>query len=174
MWPEMHSNWHTSISLNNQVIFGTQPCCNKKVIFCQTKRYISTPILTSLTLIFDFADVSINAQFHLRERLAPWSLPTTRSSSKSHLFPTRIIGTWKQRAVMCQALTLDTSLVLSQVLTLRSVLPLARHTSLPGRPIHIEHYLDIFVKHSATLQIMHKIISAQISTNAYSRIHTAE
>ncbi len=51
---------------------------------------------TSFTLILDLADVSRNAQFQLRERLLPWSLPTTRSSSKSHLFPTNIIGTWQK------------------------------------------------------------------------------
>ena len=48
---------------------------------------------TSLTLILDLADVSRKAEFHVRARPCPWSLPTTRSSSKSHLLPTRIIGT---------------------------------------------------------------------------------
>lgn len=51
--------------------------------------------LTSLTLIFDLAEVSKKAQlFHWRARFWPCSLPTTRSSSRSHLFPTRIMGTW--------------------------------------------------------------------------------
>lgn len=51
--------------------------------------------LTSLTLIFDLADVSKKAQlFHWRARFCPCSLPTTRSSSRSHLFPTKIMGTW--------------------------------------------------------------------------------
>lgn len=52
-------------------------------------------LLTSLTLIFDLAEVSKKAQlFHWRARFWPCSLPTTRSSSRSHLFPTRIMGTW--------------------------------------------------------------------------------
>lgn len=51
--------------------------------------------LTSRTLIFDLAEDSKKAQwFHCLARFWPCSFPTTRSSSKSHLFPTRIIGTW--------------------------------------------------------------------------------
>ena len=49
---------------------------------------------TSLTLILDLAEVSRKAQFQLRARFCPWSFPTTRSSSKSHLLPTRIMGTF--------------------------------------------------------------------------------
>ncbi|KAF3861135.1 hypothetical protein F7725_001390 [Dissostichus mawsoni] len=49
---------------------------------------------TSLTLIFDLAEVSKKAQLlHCRARFCPCSFPTTRSSSRSHLLPTRIIGT---------------------------------------------------------------------------------
>lgn len=52
-------------------------------------------VLTSRTLIFDLAEDSKKAQwFHCLARFWPCSFPTTRSSSKSHLFPTRIIGTW--------------------------------------------------------------------------------
>ena len=51
--------------------------------------------LTSRTLIFDLAEDSKKAQwFHCLARFWPCSFPTTRSSSRSHLFPTRIIGTW--------------------------------------------------------------------------------
>lgn len=51
--------------------------------------------LTSLTLIFDLAEVSKKAQLlHWRARFWPCSFPTTRSFSRSHLFPTRIMGTW--------------------------------------------------------------------------------
>lgn len=50
-------------------------------------------LLTSLTLILALAEVSMNAQLNCRARLTPWSLPTTLSSSKSHLLPTSTIGT---------------------------------------------------------------------------------
>lgn len=50
--------------------------------------------LTSLTLIFDLAEDSRKAQLlHWRARFWPCSFPTTLSSSKSHLFPTKVIGT---------------------------------------------------------------------------------
>lgn len=50
--------------------------------------------LTSLTFILLLADVSRKAQeFHWRARPTPDSLATTRSTSRSHLFPTRIMGT---------------------------------------------------------------------------------
>jgi len=83
-------------------------CSAKVITYCQTKlfhqlkyvtRYYSVCYanrrhqFTSLTLIFDLADVSRKAEFHWRARPCPWSLPTTRSSSRSHLLPTRIIGT---------------------------------------------------------------------------------
>lgn len=56
-----------------------------------------TFVLTSRTLIFDLAEDSKKAQwFHCLARFWPCSFPTTRSSSRSHLFPTRIIGTWGQ------------------------------------------------------------------------------
>lgn len=48
---------------------------------------------TSFTLIFFFAEVSMNSQLKCRARFIPWSLPTTLSSSRSLLFPTRIMGT---------------------------------------------------------------------------------
>jgi len=49
---------------------------------------------TSLTLIFDLAEDSRKAQLlHWRARFWPCSFPTTLSSSKSHLFPTKVIGT---------------------------------------------------------------------------------
>lgn len=57
-----------------------------------TARY-SVLILTSFTLILALAEVSIKAQLNCRAKFTPWSLPTTRSSSKSHLFPTNTIGT---------------------------------------------------------------------------------
>ncbi len=51
--------------------------------------------LTSLTFIFDLAEDSRKAQLlHWRARFWPCSFPTTLSSSKSHLFPTKIIGTY--------------------------------------------------------------------------------
>jgi len=68
-----------------------------------TARY-SVLILTSFTLILALAEVSIKAQLNCRAKFTPWSLPTTRSSSKSHLFPTNTIGT---SSVSC---TQDTSL----------------------------------------------------------------
>ena len=47
-----------------------------------------------LTFIFDLADVSINAVLpHERASDAPCSLPTARSPSRSHLFPTSTSGT---------------------------------------------------------------------------------
>ena len=50
--------------------------------------------LTSLTPILAFADVSMKEQLlNCLARLSPWSLPTTRSSSRSHLLPTSTIGT---------------------------------------------------------------------------------
>lgn len=53
-------------------------------------------VLTSLTLTFAFADVSRKAQLKVLAKFWPWSLPTTRSSSKSHLLPTKIIGTCRR------------------------------------------------------------------------------
>lgn len=50
-------------------------------------------LLTSLTFILAFADVSKNSQLKCLARFIPWSFPTTLSSSKSHLLPTKIIGT---------------------------------------------------------------------------------
>jgi hypothetical protein len=38
---------------------------------------------------------SVKALLNCRARFSPCSLPTTRSSSRSHLFPTRIMGTSK-------------------------------------------------------------------------------
>lgn len=56
------------------------------------------PIVTSLTLILDFADDSRKAQLHhCLAKFCPCSLPTTRSSSRSHLLPTRIMGTCTDR-----------------------------------------------------------------------------
>lgn len=50
--------------------------------------------VTSLTLILLLAEVSRKAQeFHWRARPMPDSLATTRSTSRSHLFPTRTMGT---------------------------------------------------------------------------------
>lgn len=49
--------------------------------------------LTSLTLILALADVSMNEQLNWFASDLPSSLPTTRSSSKSHLLPTKTIGT---------------------------------------------------------------------------------
>ena len=50
--------------------------------------------LTSFTPILAFAEVSMNAQLlNCLARFSPWSFPTTRSSSKSHLLPTKTIGT---------------------------------------------------------------------------------
>lgn len=49
--------------------------------------------LTSLTLIFALADVSMNEQLNCCASCFPNSLPTTLSSSKSHLLPTKTIGT---------------------------------------------------------------------------------
>lgn len=49
---------------------------------------------TSLTLILAFAEVSKNAHWlNTFAKLAPCVLATTRSSSRSHLFPTRTSGT---------------------------------------------------------------------------------
>lgn len=60
------------------------------------KEGLHLGVLTSRTLIFDLAEDSKKAQwFHCLARFWPCSFPTTRSSSKSHLFPTRIIGTWR-------------------------------------------------------------------------------
>lgn len=62
----------------------------------QFVRFAYSPnqcILTSLTLILDLADVSIKAQLNCWAKLTPWSVITTLSSSKSHLLPTRTIGT---------------------------------------------------------------------------------
>lgn len=53
--------------------------------------------ITSFTLTFFFAEVSMNSQLKCRANPIPWSFPTTRSSSKSHLFPTRIMGTCQHR-----------------------------------------------------------------------------
>lgn len=65
------------------------------VIF-KIKSFLHTRAHTSLTFIFDFAEDSKNAQlFHCLARFWPCSFPTTLSSSKSHLFPTRIMGTYK-------------------------------------------------------------------------------
>ena len=51
-------------------------------------------ILTSLTPIFALAEVSMKAQLlNCLARLSPWSLPTTLSSSRSHLLPTSTMGT---------------------------------------------------------------------------------
>ena len=51
-------------------------------------------LLTSLTPIFALAEVSMKAQLlNCLARLSPWSLPTTLSSSRSHLFPTSTMGT---------------------------------------------------------------------------------
>lgn len=49
--------------------------------------------LTSLTLILALADVSMNEQLNWFASDLPSSFPTTLSSSKSHLLPTKTIGT---------------------------------------------------------------------------------
>ena len=49
---------------------------------------------TSFTPILALADVSMNAQLlNCLAMFNPWSLPTTLSSSKSHLLPTNTMGT---------------------------------------------------------------------------------
>ena len=52
---------------------------------------------TSLTTPRSFADVSRKLDRHFRAKACPCSRPTTRSSSRSHLFPTRISGGWPWR-----------------------------------------------------------------------------
>lgn len=75
------------------------PHKSKSLSLCYTVCALCEQQLASFTLIFDLAEVSKKAQlFHWRARFWPCSLPTTRSSSKSHLFPTRIIGTWKNQS----------------------------------------------------------------------------
>lgn len=66
---------------------------NKKALVYTVQRLQ----VTSLTLIFDFAEDSKKAQLHhCLAKFWPCSLPTTRSSSKSHLLPTKIIGTCRK------------------------------------------------------------------------------
>ena len=48
-------------------------------------------------MIFALAEDSMKLTLaQVRARFSPWSLPTTRSSSKSDLLPTRTIGTYKE------------------------------------------------------------------------------
>ena len=60
-------------------------------------QIVNAKSLTSFTFTLAFADVSKKPHVSLSKllaRFAPWSLPTTLSSSRSHLLPTSIIGTW--------------------------------------------------------------------------------
>ena len=57
-------------------------------------KYWGRTILTSLTPILALAEVSMKAQLlNCLAMLRPWSLPTTLSSSRSHLLPTSTMGT---------------------------------------------------------------------------------
>ena len=90
-----------AINLPNQIVKNLSQnkkklacccCCHCKDSTFSRLHVLNT--LTSLTLIFALADDSRKAQLlNDRARLLPWSLPTTRSSSRSHLLPTKIIGT---------------------------------------------------------------------------------
>ena len=89
-------------NLSNSTILWFYPTRHS----CRSNKDKEQLTLTSLTLILDFADDSRKAQLHhCLAKFWPCSLPTTRSSSRSHLLPTRIIGTWrrdKQEDEVCQ------------------------------------------------------------------------
>lgn len=93
-WKHQSLNlFHISIVLNG--LSRTSPKLSSPII--KTLYYRTHSCVqhcpTSFTLIFFFAEVSMNSQLKCRARFIPWSLPTTLSSSRSLLFPTRIMGT---------------------------------------------------------------------------------
>lgn len=82
-----------ALSHSQQWLFTRPECDPFRPRFVQTRRVCC--VVTSLTLILLLAEVSRKAQeFHWRARPIPDSLATTRSTSRSHLFPTRIMGTY--------------------------------------------------------------------------------
>ena len=90
---------------------------------------------------------------HCRARFWPWSLPTTLSSSKSHLFPTRTIGTccrgYDNIPVIITRLCFYTSL--EQVIM--STIP--SHTGLYSIPVIINNLsLSITWHHQFTVRLI--------------------
>lgn len=89
-------NWTLPVNLSHQVIKDLRGRRQKPANHRAALGYVCVCVcvVTSLTLILLFAEVSRKAQeFHWRASPMPDSLATTRSTSRSHLFPTRIMGT---------------------------------------------------------------------------------
>lgn len=95
LWVSL-SLWSFPVNLSNQVIenfinvdlwFGW---CFQESTEITNKQHSKTPVffLPNIKSPFTYQLLKLLARF------CPWSFPTTRSSSKSHLFPTRTIGTW--------------------------------------------------------------------------------
>merc|ERR1712080_642125 len=91
--------WSTDVQqLKHEKVLYRQHFCFLFVVCCRLGAVLFTcrtrSKKTSLTPILAFAEVSMKAQLlNCLAMLRPWSLPTTLSSSRSHLLPTNTMGT---------------------------------------------------------------------------------